>query len=363
MSTISLCMIVRNEEAVLERCLRSASSIADEIIIIDTGSTDRTKEIALGFTPKVFSFPWRDDFSAARNESFSKASMDYCMWLDADDVIPSGSLDSWLSLKRQLDRTSPPADVVMAPYHAAFDQNDSPAFTYYRERLLRREGNFRWTGRVHEAIAPSGEILYTSAAVEHRKEKPGDPDRNLRIYREQLAQGESLEPRQQFYYARELLDHGEYAEAQKVLSQFLKEGKGWVENNLDACRLLGRCLLAQGKEDESLQALLWALSYAPPRAELCCDLGEHFFNRQRWKEAAFWYSRALEAERKEGAGAFMIEDCYEYLPCIQLCVCCYHLGNQIKAEEYNERAGKIKPDSEAFLYNRSFFAGLHTGNE
>ena len=251
----------------------------------------------------------------------------------------------------------------MAPYHAAFDQNDSPAFTYYRERLLRREGNFRWAGRVHEAIAPSGEILYTSAAVEHRKEKPGDPDRNLRIYREQLAQGESLEPRQQFYYARELLDHGEYAEAQKVLSQFLKEGKGWVENNLDACRLLGRCLLAQGKEDESLQALLWALSYAPPRAELCCDLGEHFFNRRRWKEAAFWYGRALEAERKEGAGAFMIEDCYEYLPCIQLCVCCYHLGNQIKAEEYNERAGKIKPDSEAFLYNRSFFAGLHTGNE
>ena len=361
MSTISLCMIVRNEEAVLERCLRSAAPIADEIIIIDTGSTDRTQEIARRFTPKVFSFPWRDDFSAARNESFSKAAMDYCMWLDADDVIPAAALEAWLSLKEQLDRR--PADVVMAPYHAAFDAGGAPTFTYYRERLLRREGNFRWAGRVHEAIAPSGEILYTSAAVEHRKEKPGDPDRNLRIYRQQLAQGEPLEPRQQFYYARELLDHGEYAEAQKVLSQFLEEGKGWLENNLEACRLLARCLTAQGREMEALEALLWSLSYAPPRAELCCDLGEHFFRRERWKEAVFWYSRALEAERSDSFGGFASEDCYGYLPCIQLCVCWYHLGNQMKSAEYNERAGKCKPDSEAVRYNRSFFASLNTGRE
>lgn len=363
MSTISLCMIVRNEEEVLERCLRSASPIADEMIIIDTGSTDRTQEIARRFTPKVFSFPWRDDFSAARNESFSRASMDYCLWLDADDVIPSGSLDDWLSLKEQLNQRSPPADVVMAPYRAAFDPDGAPTFTYYRERLLRRDTGFRWVGRVHEAITPSGEILYTSAAVEHRKEKPGDPDRNLRIYREQLAQGERLDPRQQFYYARELLDHGEFREAQEVLSRFLEEGKGWLENNLDACRLLARCHAVQGKDKEVLRALLWSLSYAPPRAELCCDLGEYFLQHKRWKEAAFWYSRALETERNDSSGGFVLEDCYGYIPCIQLCVCWHHLGNQIKAAEYNERAGKYKPDSEAVRYNRSFFAALNAGRE
>ena len=77
--TISLCMIVKNEEKVLARCLESAKGFADEIIIVDTGSQDRTKEIARAYTEKIYDFSWKDDFSAARNESFSKASMDYCM--------------------------------------------------------------------------------------------------------------------------------------------------------------------------------------------------------------------------------------------------------------------------------------------
>ena len=77
MSTISLCMIVRDEEDVLERCLNSAADLVDEIIIVDTGSTDRTREIAQKFTDKVLSFPWIDDFAAARNFSFSQATCDY----------------------------------------------------------------------------------------------------------------------------------------------------------------------------------------------------------------------------------------------------------------------------------------------
>ena len=76
MATVSLCMIVRNEEDVLGRCLESVKDIVDEIIIVDTGSTDRTKEIAGRFTNTVYDFPWIDDFSAARNFSFSKATID-----------------------------------------------------------------------------------------------------------------------------------------------------------------------------------------------------------------------------------------------------------------------------------------------
>ena len=87
MPTISLCMIVKNEEAYLARALKSVAGLVDEIIIVDTGSTDRTREIASGFTSKVCSFPWKDDFSDARNYSFSQASMDYCMWMDADDIL------------------------------------------------------------------------------------------------------------------------------------------------------------------------------------------------------------------------------------------------------------------------------------
>ncbi len=100
MFTISLCMIVKNEEDVLRRCLQSAVDFVDEIIIVDTGSADSTKEIAKEFTDKVYDFEWVNDFSAARNEAFSKATMDYQMWLDADDVVPEVSAKKILELSK-----------------------------------------------------------------------------------------------------------------------------------------------------------------------------------------------------------------------------------------------------------------------
>ena len=77
MVTLSLCMIVRDEEAVLARCLQSVRAAVDEMILVDTGSLDGTREIAGGFTEKIYDFTWIDDFSAARNYAVSKASGDY----------------------------------------------------------------------------------------------------------------------------------------------------------------------------------------------------------------------------------------------------------------------------------------------
>ena len=78
MVSISLCMIVKNEEEVLGRCLDSAAGLVDEIVIVDIGSTDHTKETAARYTDQIFDFPWRDDFAAARNESFAHASKGSC---------------------------------------------------------------------------------------------------------------------------------------------------------------------------------------------------------------------------------------------------------------------------------------------
>ena len=104
---LSLCMIVKDEQDVLARCLASAAELADEIVIADTGSRDNTKEIAKSFTDKVFDFAWEDDFSAARNFSFSKATGDYVMWLDADDVIEESDLKGFLALKAALETERP----------------------------------------------------------------------------------------------------------------------------------------------------------------------------------------------------------------------------------------------------------------
>ena len=86
-ATVSLTMIVRNEESNISNCLSSVAGLFDEIVVVDTGSKDRTREIAREFGARVFDFVWVDDFAAARNAALARATGDYAFWLDADDVI------------------------------------------------------------------------------------------------------------------------------------------------------------------------------------------------------------------------------------------------------------------------------------
>ena len=123
MATISLCMIVKNEEKVLARCLDSVKPAVDEIVILDTGSTDATKDVAARYTDRIYDFPWVDDFSAARNASFAKASMTFTMWLDADDVLLPEDLEALIQLKSQLDTLD--ADVIMFIYRDDYYNPDT----------------------------------------------------------------------------------------------------------------------------------------------------------------------------------------------------------------------------------------------
>ena len=194
-------MIVKNEADVLPRILSPMTDIADHILIADTGSVDQTKEIACKYGAQVFDFPWCEDFSAARNFLLEKVHTDYWMWLDADDLITPANLTLLSSLKNSLPSDT---DIVMMKYITAFHTDQSPAFSYYRERILKTSCNFRWCGKVHEAIILSGKLLYSPIQIEHRKIKISDPDRNLRIYQHMLANAEVLDSRQEFYYGKEL---------------------------------------------------------------------------------------------------------------------------------------------------------------
>lgn len=352
MITVSLCMIVKNEEGVLARCLASVASLVDEIILVDTGSEDRTEEIAHEFTDQVLHFPWVDDFSAARNYAFNQATMDYILWLDADDLLLEEDQKAFARLKESLD---PQVDMVMIPYHLAFDQEGKPTFTNYRERLVRRGAGFRWLGPVHEVIPPSGKIHYAKdLAVTHRKMGPGSPGRNLRIMETYMEKGGVLDARQRFYFARELSDNGEHQRAAEAYESYL-QGEGWLENKIEACRGLAFCLSHLGREEEALLALLKSFAFDVPRAELCCDLGFHFFKTGSYPQAIYWYQRAREADFQPERGGFCLPDCYGYLPCIQLCVIYDRLGMTKEAEAFNELAGSFKPEDAAVAYNRSYF--------
>lgn len=352
---LSLCMIVKNEEDVLERCLKSAKPFADEIIIVDTGSTDKTKNIAKKYTSKIYDFKWIDDFSAARNYSFSKASGDYIMWLDADDIITTENVKKIMQLKESSDSS---VDIYMFKYNVAFDKNNNPTYTYYRERIIRNSPKYRWESPIHEVISLRGNIKYTDIEVEHRKLKQNPPGRNLKIFNKMISDGVVLDARQQFYYGRELFYNQDDIGAINTLEDFLKRSDGWYENKIDACKLLGELYSRNSDTSSALLALFKSFSYTEPRSNICCDIGKIFFDKKEYKNAIFWYELASTRPQNLTTNAFIEPDTYNYIPYMQLCVIYYRLGDLVKANMYNELAGKIKPNDPNYLYNKKLFSNL-----
>lgn len=352
MITISLCMIVKNEENTLAACLHSVRDAVDEIVIVDTGSSDGTKATASRFTDKIFDFEWIDDFAAARNYAYEQATMDYILWLDADDVVLPGDIEKLMRLKEEL---SPAVDAVRMKYNTLFDADGNVLFSYYRERLTRRGCGFRWREPVHEVLEIWGNVINIDICITHTKRHCALSDRNLKIYEGILARGKTLSPRGTYYYARELSTHKRYAEAVRVFNRFLDEGKGWREDNITACGELAKCLLQLHEDEKALAAMLRSFQFDKPRPELCCQIGYFFKNRNAYELAVFWFSLVLGLEETKEPLGFVQHDCRGYIPCIECAVCYDRLGDYVLAEHYNMKAGELKPDDPAFLSNKKYF--------
>mgnify|MGYP000870033800 FL=1 len=350
MMTVSLCMIVKNEEDVLARCLESVSDLMDEIIILDTGSTDDTKAIAGRFTKNVYDFHWIDDFAAARNAAFGKATMDYIFWLDADDVLEEKDHVKFAALKESL---APSVDSVTMEYHLAFDEYGNVSFRLQRNRLVKRANRFRWVGAVHEYLEVRGNIYHSDIAVTH-KSLHHDSDRNLRIYEKRLAEGEEFSPRDVYYYANELYDHKQYQKAASFYKKFLLDGKGWVEDNVSACGKLADCYRFLGDAEQELDAILRSFRYDSARAEFCCRLGYHFMEGNNLSTAIFWYQLAAMLKQPEDSSGFYNPAYSTWLPHLQLCVCYSRAGEYRLAHLHNEVVLKYRPGDERALQNREY---------
>ena len=352
MATLGLCIIAKNEEEVLGRCLQSARPFVDEIVVADTGSRDKTREIAASFGAAVYDYPWQDDFAAARNFSFSRAHTDYILWLDCDDVIEPQFFAAFDALKRGLDGS---VDAYMLPYRAGVDDRGNAALVFYRERIVRRACGFVWEGAVHEAMSVGGNVVWGEAAVTHRKpDGRAAGDRNLRIFAKAFSRGKMPCEREKFYFARELFDNGLYETAACVYECFLR-GNGWTENKICACRDLAACYRQIGKSGHELAALFRSFDFAPPRPEVCCDIGALFMRRRDWEQAIFWYKLAVNEKSGAAAGAFAFPDCSGYIPYMWMCVCYDRLGDTERACRCNECAAAFKPDDANVLLNRRYF--------
>nr|WP_238177706.1 glycosyltransferase [Paenibacillus contaminans] len=348
--SISLCMIVKNEEESIERCLNAVEGIADEIVVIDTGSTDRTKELVKRFTNKVYDFEWIDDFAAARNFAFSKAGMDYILWLDADDVIEECDRQAFIALKKELD---PAADSVLMDYVLMTDGSGTPTVSLKRNRLVKRSKGFRWIGAVHEYLEVNGIIVQSGIAITHKKER-AYTDRNLLIYRRRLERGETFSIRDMYYFANELKDHAWFEEAVERYQLFLATKQGWIEDNIAACLKMADCYASLYERDNQLRALFRTFDYDRPRAECCCRLGALFLAENRLQEAVYWYETAAALGAPPQNGAIVDLAAWTWLPHLQLCVCYDKLGQLEKAFGHNEKALACQPNHPSMLYNKKY---------
>jgi GT2 family glycosyltransferase/Flp pilus assembly protein TadD len=164
--TLSLCMIVKNEERNLVRCLSSVKSAVDEIIVVDTGSTDRTKELAAAFGAKVFDFDWDEDFSSARNFSLSRATGDWILVIDADETVssrdhetirdfikksPAGTGGYYLTTRNYVVETNT-AGWVSNDGSYRGEEAGTGWYASRKVRLFRNDPRIRFTGDVHELV-------------------------------------------------------------------------------------------------------------------------------------------------------------------------------------------------------------------
>jgi glycosyltransferase involved in cell wall biosynthesis len=247
-------MIVKNEELILEKSLESIKSIADEIIITDTGSTDKTVEIAKKFTNKIYHFKWDNNFAAAYDFSRKHASFSYaCRW-DADFLLRGNSVNDLLSLKK---RNFDNSDIISFTWNIAFGDNNSPINSIHRWFIYKKD-KFHFESEVHADIAPNKpkesiiKNSYPYIEIDHLKdkEKKAYRYRQTLLIVKNILKKDPFNKRILFAYAEELLFEKEFSKAIEIFLKFLEYEKIDTEKRIVALENLLLCFLSLRKKNE-----------------------------------------------------------------------------------------------------------------
>ncbi len=340
MITVSLCMIVKNEERILARCLDSIADLMDEIIIVDTGSTDATKQIAAEYTDKIYDFTWIGDFAAARNFAFSKAGMEYIYSADADEVLDEENRAAFRLLKETL---LPEIDIVQMYYANQLSHGTIYNFDKeLRPKLFKRLRTFQWQGVVHEQVNLEPVIYDSDIAIRHMPEN-NHKDRDLAAFLRMTEQGERLDKRLHNIYAKELFISGEdkdFIAAREFFRQSCHDlNRSGEEIKEAACVAARAARLCTDVEDFFKYAL--KVIACEGCSEICCELGEYFLQKQDIDEAVIWfYNGAYETE------SILNIHSGGDLPLMGLARCYRAAGNEEQAAEYGRLAKEWKVPGE-----------------
>lgn len=356
--SLSLAMIVKNEAQVLGRILSQVKHLCDELVIVDTGSTDGTIALAESLGARVFPFEWIDDFAAARNYAFSKCTGQWILWLDADDVINQAHQQKLLDLKQT--NLNDQIDAVICSYQIAFNGNGECLISMPRERLLRRAAGGRWQFPIHEAfVLPENATCLNrlDIAVEHHK--PAEyversSDRNLRMLARLIEQGDQS-PRTWYYYGKELRQHSRLEEAIDAFRQHLALNTLEQTSRYQAMHQAMLCCMELNRYPDALNFGHQAIQTDGSRAEALLNLGIIHYRHQAFAEAIPFLTAATGC-KKPSVGLIVEED-YSWKPYHYLSLCHEGLGEVSKAIEAALKAYPDIPDKQVIRDNIICFAG------
>lgn len=292
MITISLCMIVKNEARILRRCLDSVADLVDEIIIVDTGSTDDTKKIAAEYTAKLYDFKWIDDFSAARNFAFSKATKEYIYSADADEVLDEENRERFRMLKEGL---LPEIEIVQMKY--ANQLQFRTVYNYdeeYRPKLFKRVREFVWEAPIHETVRVNPVIYDSEIVIQHLPEN-NHAGRDLANFHRHWLEGYRFPKRLNNMYARELLMAGavkDFEEAEGFFMESVVDCDRSSEEIEEACCVLAHLARLRMDAVGFLKYTSKVLA-GEGNSEICYEMGAYYEALEDYEEASIWYYNAV----------------------------------------------------------------------
>jgi GT2 family glycosyltransferase/Flp pilus assembly protein TadD len=346
---ISLSMIVKNEEANLPDCLASAADLVDEIVIVDTGSTDRTKEVAARFSARIFDFPWCDDFSAARNESLNHTSGEWVFWLDADDRLDEDNRRKLRNLFGNLNGES--AAYVMKCICLP-DQQTGTITAVDHIRLFRNHPAIRWQHRVHEQILAAvrkagSEVRFTDVAVHHtgycdgalRRKKL---ERDLRLLNLEKAERPD-DPFTLFNFGAIYQELGRHTEAIPLLRRSLERSEPSDSITHKLYALIAGCHRALGQVPEAIAVCQEGLKRFPDDIELLFVQGVLLRERGELAPAAASLERVLTVQPPKQFGS-MDAGVRGYKARHNLAVVYHQQGRAAEAEAQWRPAVAERPD-------------------
>ena len=339
---ISQCMIVKDEEHNIVRALSWGKGIVSEQIVVDTGSTDQTVEIARQMGAKVYQIPWTNDFSAAKNYAIGKASGDWIAFLDADEYFTEEDGKKLAAYVTELQDTS--CDMIMSGW-INLDEQGQITSVMTQCRVFRNQPALRYEGRIHEHLALSGcnldemvdlvedlSIFHTGYEKRELRKKEG---RNLPLIQAELSEHPE-DYRMLGYLGKEYMIMEKYDQAAEVFRKALflmpDEAKGVYDGTTSEIAMRLIAILAADratKEDEFLKVYDRAVQFWPEEADYDYMVAQYYTSHGNFQSGEKHLRQALSLLEKYGYAckstqlSAEIKKAYELLA-----VCCYNNGNR-----------------------------------